>query len=40
MPAFSGQLTAIVKASAEPGTATLTASAPGLETATLKIKVK
>ena len=40
MPAFSGQLTAIVQAGAEKGTATLTATAPGLESKTLKIKIQ
>jgi len=40
MPAFSGQLTAIVQAGDEPGIITLTAHAEGLETAYLKIKTK
>lgn len=40
MPLFSGQLTAIVQASKKPGTATLTASARGLKSATISINVK
>ena len=40
MPAFCGQLTAIVQAGDKPGTAVLTASAPGLESETMKIKIK
>ena len=40
MPAFSGQLTTIVAPSGTPGTITLTASAPGLHTATLAIPTK
>ena len=40
MPAFSGQLTAIVQAGRGKGTATLTATAPGLESKTLKIKIQ
>ncbi len=37
MPAFSGQMTAIVAPTGTPGTITLTASAPGLKPATLEI---
>ena len=40
MPAFSGQLTTIVAPSGTPGTITLTASAPGLQAATLAIPTK
>ena len=38
MSAFHGQLTAIVKASETPGDITFTASAPGLKSATIKLK--
>ena len=40
MPAFSGQLTAIVQAGDQPGTATLTARADGLQSAEIKLKIK
>ena len=40
MPAFSGQLTAIVQAGGKPGVAVLTATAPGLQPETLKIKIQ
>ena len=40
MPAFSGQLTAIVQAGGKPGVAVLTATAPGLQSETLKIKIQ
>ena len=40
MPAFSGQLTAIVQASKDKGTVTLTATSEGLESNTIKIRVK
>ncbi len=40
MPAFSGQLTAVIQSSDTPGTITLTATAEGLQTATLIIKTK
>ena len=40
MPAFSGQLTAIVQSATEKGTITLTATSEGLKTANLKIKTK
>ena len=40
MPAFSGQLTAIVQSAKDKGTITLTATADGLKTATIKIKTK
>ena len=40
MPAFSGQLTAIVQAGGKPGMAVLTATAPGLQPETLKIKIQ
>ena len=40
MPAFSGQLTTIVAPSGTPGTITLSASAPGLRSATLAIPTK
>jgi beta-galactosidase len=40
MPAFGGQLTAIVQAGETPGTATLEASARGLQTATLTLNVE
>ncbi len=40
MPAFSGQLTAIVQASGHKGTIELTATSQGLTPATLKINVK
>lgn len=40
MPAFSGQLTAIVQAGSKPGTITLRATSPGLEEETINIKVK
>ena len=39
MPAFSGQLTAIVQSGKAPGTIALTATSPGLKPATIKIKV-
>lgn len=38
MPAFSGQLTAIVQAADEPGTIRVTASAEGLQSGTLSLK--
>jgi len=40
MPAFSGQLTAIVQSAKEKGTITLTASSDGLQSSTITIKVK
>jgi beta-galactosidase len=40
MPAFSGQLTAIVQAGNTCGTATLTARSDGLQTAEIKLKIK
>ena len=40
MPAFSGQLTAIVQAGSTQGTATLTARADGLQSAEIKLKIK
>ena len=40
MPAFTGQLTAIVQSSKDKGTVTLTACSEGLESKTIKIKVK
>ena len=40
MPAFSGQLTAIVQSAKHKGTITLTATSEGLKTATIKIKTK
>ena len=40
MPAFSGQLTAIVQAGDKPGRITLTASAEGLQPASMTIKTK
>ena len=40
MPAFSGQLTAIVQSSRQKGTITLTAKAEGLHSSTIKIKTK
>ncbi len=40
MPAFSGQLTAIVQAGDKPGVAVLTATAPGLQSETLIIKIQ
>ena len=40
MPAFSGQLTAIVQSSDAPGTLVLRAAADGLSSASLKIKTK
>ena len=40
MPAFSGQLTAIVQASKDKGTVTLTATSDGLEAKTIKMRVK
>ena len=38
MPAFSGQLTAIVQAADKPGTIRVTASAEGLQSGTLSLK--
>lgn len=40
MPAFSGEMTAIVAPDGKPGTITLTAKAPGLRSASLKISTK
>ena len=40
MPAFSGQLTAIVQSSHHKGTITLTATSEGLQSSTIKIKTK
>ena len=40
MPAFSGQLTAIVQSSRQKGAITLTAKAEGLHSSTIKIKTK
>ena len=40
MPAFSGQLTAIVQSSHQKGTITLTAKSEGLQSSTIKIKTK
>jgi beta-galactosidase len=40
MPAFGGQLTAIVQAGEAPGTAVLTATARGLQSATLALRVE
>lgn len=40
MPAFSGQLTAIVQASGHKGTIELTATSPGLKPSTINIRVK
>ena len=40
MPAFTGQLTAIIQSTKDKGTITLTATSEGLKTATIKIKTK